>query len=135
MGSILDTLPFDYSQQAARDLRDLLANLYFDRPSVLALADAAGIPRSALPFGDDSISTWHQLLWKVRNRNQLWRLIEQVLRDPDAAPYHPRIEELIADRPVVSPPGSLLEEHAPAAGDEDELRGLERQTGERPTLV
>jgi V8-like Glu-specific endopeptidase len=135
--NVLETLPFDYGRKEAQELRNILAEAYYRDRDIEAVADAIRYPRSAIAFGVDAHSTWHEFLRDARARNVLRSLIEYVLSDSRALMYRDRVLELIRDDPIVAAPDSGF----PGASDllstirEENYLTLEQITGDRPTFV
>lgn len=129
---ILDTLPFDYTRPEARELRDLLANLYYRDTDIVRLADAINFPRSEIPFRDTAQATWHDLLSEARNRTTLRTLIEYILEDGRAGAISGRLTELLADAPITDAPNTKTLPHPVTPFD---ISRAEKITGSRPTFL
>lgn len=53
------------------NLRDLLADLYWDKNDARRLAQQAGLRVAMIAFSDKPIATWHNILTDALNRNKL----------------------------------------------------------------
>ncbi|MGW0556527.1 trypsin-like peptidase domain-containing protein [Streptomyces sp. NPDC002926] len=103
MPHFIDSLPFDWSEPAARELRDCLADTYFREEPVIALAQQAGIGPGSVAWDRPMSLVWHDLLEKARNQDKLRLLLSQVTESADAA-VAVRIRELLQTSPVVEAP-------------------------------
>jgi endonuclease G len=111
MPHFLDTLPFDWSQPAARELRDYLADTYFREELVIRLAQQAGVKVGSVAWGRPMSVVWHDLIEKSRNQSRLRPLLAQIANSADAA-VAVRLGELTQDSPILEAPVS-----APSPGE------------------
>ncbi|MDZ4721274.1 MAG: TIR domain-containing protein, partial [Roseiflexaceae bacterium] len=58
-------------------LRDTLADLYYDRDDMRRLIDEARLDRAAISLGDKAINTWHSIVREASAQDLLVTLIEQ----------------------------------------------------------
>jgi V8-like Glu-specific endopeptidase len=132
MTHFLDTLPFDWSQPAARELRDFLASAYFRAPPVIELVQQAGIKPAAIGWDQPMQQVWHDVIQQARNEDHLRKLLQQIMDSGDAA-VSLRLREFLDDAPVVSSPEG---QPGPVAwkgfGDRD---ALERRIFDESTLL
>jgi V8-like Glu-specific endopeptidase len=128
----LDSLPFDWTAPAARELRDLLADTYFREQSVMQFAADAGVKMSTINWSQPTYLIWHELLEKSRNQGKLRTLMGVISNSADGA-VALRLREITVGDPVVAAP--LADGHV------DEWRGfadraaLERQIESMPALL
>ncbi|MFE5659236.1 trypsin-like peptidase domain-containing protein [Streptomyces sp. NPDC056517] len=103
MPHFLDTLPFNWTSPAARELRDYLSNTYFREDSVVGFAAQAGIPPGTIGWGRPMVLVWHDLIEKARNQDKLRALLAQIESGADTA-VAIRLRELTQSTPVVEAP-------------------------------
>ncbi|MEU4067069.1 trypsin-like peptidase domain-containing protein [Streptomyces wedmorensis] len=132
MPHFLDSLPFDWTHPAARELCDLLSETYWKPDAVAVLAQQAGVPRARINWGQPAYLIWHDLIESARNQNLLRPLLTRIEDGVDAA-VAVRLRELTHGPPVVEAP-------RPAAGAEKwkepgESGVPERQIFREPSLL
>jgi V8-like Glu-specific endopeptidase len=124
MTHFLDTLPFDWSQPAARELRDFLASTYFRVPPVIELVQQAGIKVAAIGWDQPMQLVWHDVIQQARNEDRLRKLLQQIMESGDTA-VSVRLREFLDAAPVVASPAA---EPGPGTwkgfGDHDALERL-----------
>jgi V8-like Glu-specific endopeptidase len=103
MAHFLDSLPFDWTDPAARELRNFLASSYFREPPVVQFAQAAGVQPATVAWGRPMLEVWHDLIQQARNQNRLRELLQQIEAGADAA-VALRLQELRSAAPVVEAP-------------------------------
>ncbi|GGY42292.1 trypsin-like peptidase domain-containing protein [Streptomyces tanashiensis] len=103
MTHFLDTLPFDWTRPAARELRDYLSDTYFREDSVIILVTQAGIPPGTIGWGRPMSLVWHDLIETARKQDRLRALLAQISAGADSA-VAIRLQELIQAEPVVEAP-------------------------------
>ncbi len=88
---------------------------------------------ATITWETDGLSLWHDVLGKARNQNRL-RALLKVVEESAGEAIATRVRELTAATPVVEAPVE-----APVSAGEwkgfDDVEALERQIGERPTLL
>lgn len=132
MTHFLDTLPFDWSQPGARELRDLLAGSYFRTAQVIELVQQVGITPAVIDWDQPMQMVWHDVIQQARNQDKLRTLLQQIAGSGDAA-VALRLQEFLAAAPVVAAPTG---QPGPVAwkgfGDREEL---ERRIFDESTLL
>ncbi|MFJ9900493.1 trypsin-like peptidase domain-containing protein [Streptomyces sp. NPDC091280] len=103
MPHYLDSLPFDWSQPAARELRDFLADTYYREEPVIPIAQQAGIRLADIGWGRPMSLVWHELLEKARNQDRLHALLGHIESSADTA-VGLRLQELVQAAPVLEAP-------------------------------
>src|SRR6266540_2461250 len=132
MTHFLDTLPFDWSQPAARELRDFLASTYFREPAVIQLVQQAGVKPYTIAWGQPMQQVWHDVIQQARNQSRLRELLKQIMENADSA-VGLRLEEFLYAVPVVEAPAAPP---SPAAWKGfDDRDTLERQILDESTLL
>jgi endonuclease G len=130
MATFVDTVPFDWSDRRARDLRDLLANTYYTLRSVLAFLTLTTVPPGAVNLDGSMLEVWHDIITKAANRGALRDLLQLVASSGDKA-VALRIEEILGAEPVAPAP--------PPAEEPDwknaDVEAFERQIGDESTLI
>jgi V8-like Glu-specific endopeptidase len=132
MTHFLDTLPFDWSQPAARELRDFLASSYFREARVIQFVQQADVKPYTIAWGNPMQQVWHDVLQEARNQDRLRELLQQVMNTADAA-VAVRLRELLAAAPVVEAPA--VPQSPGAWKGFDDREALERQIFEDSTLL
>jgi V8-like Glu-specific endopeptidase len=102
----LDSLPFDWSQPAARELSDFLADTYYREEPVIPMAQQAGVRLASIGWGRPMSLVWHDLLEKARNQDRLRALLGQIEASADTA-VALRLQELVQTAPVLEAPRPL----------------------------
>jgi S1-C subfamily serine protease len=128
--NFLDTIPFDWTRPEARELRDFLAATFFREAPVIEFAVQAGISPGSVAWSQPMQSVWHELISKARNQNRLRELLGHVSASGEGVAV--RLQELIADAPVVEAPDGAPQPAWRGFGDR---AGLERQIFDEPTLL
>jgi V8-like Glu-specific endopeptidase len=103
MTQFLDSLPFDWTAPGARELRDLLASVYYEPAPVKAMARQAGVAMGQVQWDQPMDTVWHELITYARNQGRLRDLLAQIQSGPDRAVAE-RVQELLSERPVVEAP-------------------------------
>lgn len=103
MTHFLDSLPFDWSDPGARELRDLLASFYDDPAAVKAMAREAGVATQHVPWQQPIYGVWFDLIAVARNQGKLRALLARIQDGPDLAVTE-RLKELTEGRPVLEAP-------------------------------
>lgn len=132
MAHFVDSLPFDWTDPAARELRDFLASTYFREAPVIQFALAAGVAPATIAWGRPMTEVWHDLISQARNQDRLHELLKQIRSGADAA-VGVRIGELLAASPVVAAPATPAQ--AGVWKGFDDAEALERQIFEKYSLL
>lgn len=105
MPHFLDTLPFDWTQPAAQELRDFLADTYFREERVVGWAQQAGVRVADLRLGRPMSLVWHNLIEVARNQGRLRPLLGVIESGADAD-VAARLREFVQSEPVIEAPAA-----------------------------
>ncbi|KOY53760.1 trypsin-like peptidase domain-containing protein [Streptomyces sp. XY332] len=105
MTHFLDTLPFDWSRPAARELRNYLSEAYYREDSVIPFAQQAGVRLSTVSWGNPMFLVWHNLIEQARNQGRLRALLDQIEAGADSD-VTIRLKELTGTTPIVEAPAT-----------------------------
>ncbi|MEU0074218.1 trypsin-like peptidase domain-containing protein [Streptomyces sp. NPDC006332] len=131
MTHFLDRPHFEWDAPGALELRDLLASVYYRTAQIEQLALQAGISPAHFALEGTATTVWFDLIRVASNQGRLRALLQQISSGPDQA-VAARLEELLAERPVVEAPERQAQPGAFAAfKDPDEQ---ERQIFRANTL-
>ncbi|WP_328785416.1 serine protease [Streptomyces canus] len=128
----VDRLPFDWSLPESQELRDLLAQSYFQPGPVIAMAGQAGIHLAAVNWQGPMTLVWHDLITTARRQDKLRDLLDQVEAGPDQA-VALRLRELLLPRPVLGASEPLSDQGDWA--DFTDPDAQERQILDAPSLL
>jgi len=128
----LDTLPFDWSQPAARELRNFLADTYFREQPIIQFAADSGVKMATINWSQPTYLVWHELLEKSRNQGRLRQLIDVIMVSAGAA-VALRLREIVGSDPIVAAP--VTPTPVGAWKGFDDRRTLERQIFDEPALL
>ncbi|MEV2214146.1 trypsin-like peptidase domain-containing protein [Streptomyces sp. NPDC050997] len=106
MTHFLDRPHFEWDAPGALELRDFLASVYYRTAQIEQLALQAGISPAHFTLEGTATSVWFDLIRVASNQGKLRTLLQQISSGPDQA-VAGRLEELLAEQPVVEAP----EEH------------------------
>jgi len=132
MTHFLDTLPFDWSQAGARELRDFLAASYFRSGPAIEVVQESGIKPAAIGWDQPMQHVWHDIIQQARNQDRLRALLQQIADSGDAA-VAVRIREFLAAAPVVSAPAG--QQGSVAWKGFSDREALERRIFDESTLL
>lgn len=130
MAHFIDTVPFDWTDRRARDLRDLLANTYFTVRSVLLFLTQETVPPALVNLDGSMLEVWHDVLTKAASRGTLRILLQRIAESGDRA-VAVRIGEFVAAEPVAPAP----DPDADPQWRNDDVGEFERQIQDEPTLL
>ena len=97
----LDSLPFDWTDPGAQELRDLLAGTFFRVDQVVLILQQAGIAPAAIALERPVYQVWHSVIEQARNEDRLRQLLAEAAQLGGEA-VALRLKELTAVEPVVS---------------------------------
>jgi V8-like Glu-specific endopeptidase len=100
--TLLDTYPFDWTVDAARELRDFLANIYFRQNDAIRIVQATALQPASINWDQSGIGVWHDIIEEASNHDRLHDLVSAIRQDAGAAAAR-RLEELIGPDPPVDP--------------------------------
>lgn len=126
--AFLQERPFDLAHPGRRELRDILYSQYYDKPTILALLSKTGLMPGWYTLDVSADQIWRDILTKTAGRARLPELLGAVLSDEEAATWHPRLRELLAEKPVLPATSKAKLDWAPE-------KGSERLIGPRSTLL
>ena len=132
MTHFLDTLPLDFSRPELQEMRNFLADAYYQESMVVPFVRDAGIPLAKLTFGVPMFDFWNQLLDVARRQDKLRSLLQHIADSADVA-VGARLREWLANDPITPAPPPV---DSPVAwkgfGDRP---ALERQITAESTLL
>lgn len=120
--------PYDLAHPGRRELRSILYEQYYDKPSILTLLRKTELRPAWYTLDTSADQAWLDILVKTVNRARLPELLDAVFRDEEAAAWHPRLRELLAEKPVLPATSKTKIEWTPEKGNE-------RLVGPRSTLL
>lgn len=94
LGSLLQSVPFQWTHPNAIKLRSLLVNAYANIESTRHLALSAGVDLGQWVHTHGIEPAWNSLLEVAAKQGKLVALIERVLNDPQTSAYHTAIRAL-----------------------------------------
>lgn len=103
MTHFLDKLPYDFSDPAARDLWNLLADNYLSKPTVTNLLVQAAMRPADINWDQPMRWVWGEILEVARKQDNLKKLVNVIRASGDAG-IAARLDELLAATPVVAAP-------------------------------
>jgi S1-C subfamily serine protease len=116
--TFLDDVPQDWTRLELPELRDLFVLAYRRPTAAEQLADTAGIVPGTFPLHDNMRMIWHELIQEMGNQGKLRAMVETAAKDPAAAAYAPRFQEMLRERPAVALPQPVAGADAWWKGDD-----------------
>lgn len=119
--------PYSLADRRARELREILARVYFQPKLIADVLHAAGMSPGDYDLDGSARLIWGGILMTAYNRMEIEPLLDEVEKDADARRWRDRIRELRGPSPVVEaegdaklePPGN--HEHELILGEESTL--------------